>query len=144
MINLRSRYGALTVAVLTMAVICLIPAIVQAEAQLLKADIPFDFYVGSQKLPAGQYTVTRLADPALLRIFDGNGHGSLTMSTEVYNRPGAPGGKLIFNRYGDQNFLCEVRWLEGSSGRQLPPSSLEARIAKNRSAEKVFATTNNR
>jgi len=145
MMNRSTRYGAFAAAIMAVAVICLSAAPnVRAESEILKANIPFDFYVGTQKLPAGEYTVTRLADPAVLRIYDGNGHASVSMSTGVYNRAGTPKGLLIFNRYAEQTFLSEVRWREGSVDRQLMQSSLEARIAKNHRAERVIATTNNK
>ena len=131
MTNPSTRYGAFAAAITAVAVFCLSAAPnVRAEAEILKANIPFDFYVGTQKLPAGEYIVTRLADPTVLRIYDGKGHASVTMSTGVENRARTPKGVLVFNRYAEQTFLSEVRWREGSVDRQLMQSSLEARVCE--------------
>jgi hypothetical protein len=90
----------------------------------LKVTIPFDFIVGSQVLSAGNYIVHKDGAPDALQICE-EGVTCTTAVTrplqtpEIVTQPG-----LVFRRYRDQYFLCQVR-STSDSGRQLPPSCLE-------------------
>lgn len=135
----NARRYLLIVAVAGLALICFSPTIVQAQTGM-SVTIPFDFYVGTQKLPAGSYEVTHPAEP-LLRLYDGNKHVSTVFSNGVTNKSAPPNGQLIFNRYGDNYFLSEVRWIGSEKARQLLKSKLEIEIARNNAIEKVVART---
>jgi hypothetical protein len=119
------------------------PAELQAQSSM-RLDVPFDFHVGSQKLPPGRYTVKHMSDPAVLHFSDRNGHAAVTFSNSHYNRSVPRAGQLIFTRYGNQYFLSEVRWEDTALSRQLMKSSLETQLARGTSGERITATTNNR
>ena len=139
---MKKIWFSLTAALVVWSVVCISPHVAHAESGILVADIPFDFYVGAQKLPAGRYTVRTEGDPALLRIYDGAGHATLTYSHAI-NTSDTTRSLMIFNRYGDQYFLSEVRW-SGSVARQLMISPLETQIAKDSAPPRVIAVRNTR
>lgn len=144
---------------ITMLSLLLVLAAVSVNAQgrsenSIAGNIPFDFAVGDTKLPAGNYTLRRIAlttsyDRLVIKSSDGRGdsHTVLTMpnrTSQVQKQ-----SKLVFNRYGDQYFLSQV-WMAGSdTGRDLFPSRNErnllneSKLAKSKPEhQKVTLTAN--
>jgi hypothetical protein len=95
----------------------------------MKADIPFDFRVGSQSLPAGEYTVVPKS-PVMVVIQSKDGRrSSVAQSNAVQANQTSADGKLIFNRYGEYQFLSQI-WTPGEEvGRKLIQSSSEQEVA---------------
>ena len=143
MTKLVVRSSVVTV-VLAALILLSAPAKAQSLTSGITVNVPFDFYIGSQKMPAGQYSVKHQSDPSLLRFSDGNGHSMVAISNAAYINSGKLNGELIFNRYGEQYFLSMVHWPDTPAGRELLKSSVETQLARNSSAEKVIATTSNR
>ena len=137
MTNVSVRLCTLAAALAALALTCISPTIALGQSGVIRVNIPFDFYLGSQKLPAGEYTVVRHADPALIHLYDGNGHTSAALSNAVSNRSKTWDAQLVFNRYGDQYFLSEVRGWGSLFARQLIKSSFEVEVAKSSTAERV-------
>jgi hypothetical protein len=114
-------------------------AIVSASAQTsnqMVANIPFDFYVKSQKFTAGEYVVER-ANPnsfsasMIIRQKDGKNSNIVMMLPLTVNAgTGKNQPSLIFNRYGADYFLSEVRNPADSFGAQFPKVKLERNLAK--------------
>jgi hypothetical protein len=106
-----------------------------ANAQSLQrqvADIPFDFHVGENTLPAGQYEVmsTSAAREAIRVRSTENGNVAIRLTNTAYKLRPAKKGVLVFHRYGNRYFLSEV-WTAGqSTGRQLLKSSREKTIQR--------------
>ena len=126
----------------TMLTIVSVPVVAHAQA-VLQVKIPFDFYVGSQSFPAGNYQVQ--VNNAYVKVFDAKGHSSFALTTAVANRTaiGDGNGQLVFSRYDNYYFLSEVRRGGYNTAQGLTPSHLEVQIAKN-SGEKqqlAFSTT---
>jgi hypothetical protein len=110
----------------------LVASAVQAQSNGVKADIPFDFVVGNQMLPAGEYTVSNqgsVNQAILIRSDEGNSAAlSLTQSCSSLN-PSAK-TKLVFHTMGGRYFLYQI-WTQGNySGQQLPKSKAEVELAK--------------
>jgi len=125
---------------ITLLSLLLVLAAVSVNAQQLSensiaVNIPFDFAVGETKLPAGNYTLRRLAltssyDRLVIQSADGRGetHTGMTRPNRVSEVQKQ--SKLVFNRYGDQYFLSQV-WMAGSdTGRDLFQSRNERNLAK--------------
>jgi hypothetical protein len=102
--------------VFAMLVVLPILGAVSAHAQLddaVRADVPFDFYAGTQKMPAGLYYVTFDLDSDVVQLNDNNGHSVLMRGFEAdevaFQQP-----KLIFDHLGDNYFLkqCESQDLD--------------------------------
>jgi hypothetical protein len=103
-----------------------------AQSIQVRADVPFDFSVGSTALPAGTYDVSAISEAShtlLVRARDGSA-STIVSSNSATRMNGADKAKLVFHRYGSQYFLSEV-WSQGSSlGNQLPKGSREKELAK--------------
>jgi|SRR5215469_15289548 len=104
-----------------------------AQTVHVRADVPFNFAVGSTTYPAGTYSIGTMGDRdnkvLLMRAADGKNTTSI-MSNAAENLTPADKTKLVFSRYGNQYFLSQV-WLNGATrGRQLPKSNREKEVAK--------------
>jgi hypothetical protein len=114
--------GFITATLLAMAIIV---AGVSAQAQTLQykltVDIPFDFTVSGQKLPAGKYLVGRAHEASgdsVLQVRSTDGHSTANrFSIPVATLRTKNRAELIFHRYGDQYFLSEVWPAGGGTGR---------------------------
>jgi len=90
----------------------------------------FEFTVANKTLPAGNYTIRPLS-PTRLLIRSEDGHETVIASTFAAQARKTPGEvQLIFTRYGDQYFLHQVFVPGADTGRELPRSHVEARLAK--------------
>ena len=103
-----------------------------AEAQgtvSVLATIPFDFYVGNQPLPAGEYAVYSLRESVvLLRASDNPASTAMAIHHFASKRVDAASdtNHLVFNKYSpDRIFLSQV-WRAGATqGASLPMSRRE-------------------
>jgi hypothetical protein len=96
---------------------------------VIRAEVPFAFYAGKLLLPAGSYVITvdEPGEPGLLTIQDRKGkEHELLLTVPEHRRPGATSeSKLVFDRYGRDNFLSQV-WVVGlDEGRAVPKSEVE-------------------
>ncbi len=102
-------------------------AVASANAQLsipIRARIPFDFNVGDKKLPAGEYTFSRLSGVSdnKVMLVRGVGVGVLQSTFEAEVLRPKNESTLVFHKYGDQYFLEQI-WTGGEQeGTQLPES----------------------
>jgi hypothetical protein len=107
--------------------------VVAQESHELVADIPFNFTVCREQLPAGKYRVRPIstANPTVLLVLsEDNRSVEVVCTRDVQGQKPATSGKLIFNRYGNQYFLSEL-WLQGDlTGRQLLRSEQEEALLK--------------
>jgi hypothetical protein len=112
-------------------------AVATANAQLstpIRAKILFDFTVGDKKLPAGEYTFSRLSGSSDNKVISVSGAG---VSAHVFQSTFAahvltPKDKstLVFHKYGDQYFLEQI-WSGGEqAGSQVPDSRSERTIER--------------
>ncbi len=95
------------------AVFSLMASFAVADAGvLMRVDVPFDFYLGDQLLPAGEYQVKMdssygaTASFVIVRSTDGRGIGMLT--TQSGDNADRATSQLRFNRYGKKCFLSGV------------------------------------
>jgi hypothetical protein len=111
-------------------------SLVHAQAQsgpTLKVTIPFEFQIGSQVLPSGEYNVKRLTqNSVLIRSEDGQTKAIAVTTTTVEAgiNEKAAGEKLVFRQYGNQYFLSQVWMVRGGEGRELNRSDAERQAAK--------------
>lgn len=116
--------------------LALVAAVGTARAQSpvnISVDVPFDFYVGDQLMPAGRYTVKRAArdtNRALLIAGEDGGDRAAAMTTPTVGRE-ARQSALVFHRHGEQHYL-RAAWTVGETeGRAFRESKLE-RAARER------------
>ena len=81
-----------------------------AGTATMRVTVPFDFYVGSESLPAGNYTfemgsgLMPTASLVTIRTEDGTGICMFVTQTGT----DANSGNLLFNRYGHKHFLSSI------------------------------------
>src|SRR3954451_13156115 len=105
-------------------------SVVAAQAQtkvMIKANVPFDFTVGNNRLESGTYTVSQLATN-VDAWYNENGRGLFMIKTIPSGKTLSPDTyKLVFHRYGDEYFLSQI-WSEGES-QEVPITQREKRLA---------------
>jgi hypothetical protein len=82
----------------------------------LIANIPFQFSIGNQSLPAGEYTVRSTSDNSrnvVLRIQSRDGKISAMLLVGTVAGKAQERAKLVFHRYGNQYFFAQA-WLDGT------------------------------
>ena len=112
-------------------------AVASANAQLsnpIRAKVPFDFNVGDKKLPAGEYTFSRLSGPTenkVMSVNSADGRAHVFQSTfEARVLTPKKDSTLVFHKYGDQYFLEQI-WSSGEQeGTQVPKSRSERTIRR--------------
>jgi hypothetical protein len=114
-----------------------------AQSYVVEVNVPFSFNVNSTTLPAGHYSIaTDLDQPAVLTFRDrAKGIVAMNLAMSDPSGSGKP-GTLLFNHYGDQYFLSEIRFRSTSEGVVFPVSKFERRAKKQSQMEKrtVFAS----
>jgi hypothetical protein len=104
-------------------------AAAQTGATFAIVNIPFDFQAATQKMPAGQYRISRGSSESFIVLRGPN------QPIAVLTHPGfvseAPSrGYVVFNRIGDTYFLNEI-WNAGSSnGMVCPPGRAQKELLK--------------
>jgi hypothetical protein len=107
----------------------------KAQAQIvgtLEADIPFQFHVGSVKLPPGTYTIHMLDDSDLtvMEITSADGSSSALFQVREAEVKPAPGkSELVFNKYGHRYFLEELVEESNPGASKVVKTGYETRIA---------------
>jgi hypothetical protein len=98
----------------------------------VKARIPFSFMIGSQRLPAGEYTIQYVNQNAgktalLFKSADGRTSRIVNMMLKE-NETIQEKASLVFNQYAESYFLSEV-WTGGDQyGLSLPRSRAERNL----------------
>ena len=111
--------------------IALATAVVSAHAQssrLVVANVPFEFTVGDQTMPAGEYRIR----PALSKGLSIQSADAKKTVMRLANdiEPNKKPARLVFHRYGDRYFLAEVWSGPDTIGRQVLKSRQERAIER--------------
>jgi hypothetical protein len=99
----------------------------------IEINVPFNFSLGSQTLPAGAYSIRQLSQTSMLiESADGQTRAiaQATGSVQMDANDKAPQEKAVFHQYGNQYFLAQVWMVRGSDGRKLNQSSAERQAAR--------------
>jgi hypothetical protein len=121
-----------------MAVVVLFVAAGFAQSRTIKADVPFEFSVGQNTYPAGQYWIMQIA-PHILALRDGNNAFVALAMTQPMSSLSTFNPKLRFEIKDGRTALSEV-WSDGATGYKLPVSKKHFGLAQNQPAG-VQATT---
>jgi hypothetical protein len=99
----------------------------------VKAQVPFDFYVGDKLIQAGAITAqsSAPADGPILISNSANEQFKLRPAVRMQANGRSEIGKLVFHKYQDRYYLSQV-WVSGSVGRELVPSKSEKALARER------------
>lgn len=107
----------------------------QLAAHVIKVKVPFEFNVGNQAFPAGEYSLVT-TEPFLLLLRDSQAHALATLVTRSVHAPAGPvSSKLEFEVEGGYHRLIRV-WQENSSiGQELDRSKPATAAAQRRPAD---------
>jgi hypothetical protein len=103
-----------------------------AAQDMATVQIPFDFQVHEQLLPAGKYVVKR--DPQspqwlLIQSLDRKRQARVLVNTIPHQLPGYPARtSMVFRKYGERQFLAEVRLVGHGDGFALIKSKAERQL----------------
>jgi len=131
-----------------LVVFAIVPSVASAQTLgSIRANIPFDFTVGDQKLPAGVYSIGRAQQASgdlVLMISSADGHArALRITNPVVTLDPKSKETLVFHRYGDEYFLSQV-WTAGSTtGRVFRESRGERELRAHASPKKVVMKAGN-
>ena len=107
------------------------------DTKKVKVTIPFDFLVGNRQLKAGDYVVESLGaagDGALLfRSVDGNTR-QIVFAVPVETNKTGNHERLVFHRYGSEQFATQVWFMGDNDGYELIPGTREKESAANHAA----------
>jgi hypothetical protein len=137
------RIAALTLFVTTFAITS---ARAQNPTSNQMVTIPFDFFVGAAKLPAGDYVVRAEDSGTTMKIQHRERSSGLYFMIHPVQSPSVQDrSKLVFHKYGDDYFLSQV-WTAGrASGEELNKSksqrALDRKIAMRASKPESVAVT---
>ena len=106
--------------------------------QTIKATVPFEFSVGKQIFPAGEYRVTSIGD-SLLTVQGERNMPTIFVLTQPMSSLKTFNPKLRFQVENGQHVLSEV-WSEGASGYKLFVPKQRLAIVQNSPAETQTTT----
>jgi hypothetical protein len=113
--------------------VLLVASAAQAQQTNIRANVPFDFVVGNQSYPAGEYNLKSVSGTGIpIRVdnLQESAVGLVLSQTCTASEP-ANSTKLVFHRLGEHYFLYQI-WQDGSSsGRQFGVSKAETHLAQN-------------
>jgi len=118
----------ITVGILLVLASVLATGAALAGDRAIQANVPFDFAVGDRLLPAGTYTIASL-NSGVIVIQSRDHQISLMAITSPDSNESVHGGKLVFDKYGDQYFLSEVLCPTAAINAALPKSKLEKKVS---------------
>lgn len=107
--------------------------------EFVKANVPFDFYAGKQKMPAGSYTLKFDFESDNVQIMDADGHGMFLLRREIDNHKFSAAA-LLFDKLGDTYFLKTLETSDVDITFSI--SDAEKRLAANTSATPVVVAAN--
>jgi hypothetical protein len=97
-----------------------------AQDYAVRATIPFSFSVNGAQLPAGNYTIgSDVGSPRILKISDRTQRVHALAVTMPGPNETSKANQLVFHKYGNQYFLCEIRSQESAMNLQLSTTKQE-------------------
>ena len=105
------------------------------DTKKVKVTIPFDFLLGNKQLKAGDYVVQSFGAPGdkalLFKSEDGSAQ-QIVLAVPVETNKTGNHERLVFHRYGDEQFAAQVWFMGDEEGYGLIPGGREKESAANR------------
>jgi len=130
---MRKQIFMLAASVVLLVTMAAVTTVQAQTTNQFTADIPFDFYVGGERFPAGEYTIRCLnpsSDVKVLQLRKTDGASSVMLHTNSIVGRMNWNSRLVFSRYGNQYYFSQA-WLGSESlGMQAVKSRQEKATAK--------------
>ncbi len=94
----------------------------------IRVNVPFEFRVGNELMPAGQYRVAHYNARDVLLIQGVDSSAVALVHSIPTGKETRDAAKLIFTRYGEAYFLRQV-WIPGTNANELFQSKVEKEYA---------------
>ena len=123
-----------TYRILTITTVLVVAGMSAAQAQnaIMTFSVPFEFSIGDTSLSRDTYRVSRASVQSDVLLVRGSARdGMLIMGHTADSHPTGEDPQLVFHRYGQQNFLREIRFA-GGFGVSLPETAEERDAAERR------------
>ncbi|MDQ4123132.1 MAG: hypothetical protein M3209_16980 [Acidobacteriota bacterium] len=103
-------------------------------------DVPFSFYVGNDKMEAGKYEIQRLSETTY-QIRNIESEKSVLVLAQRSNNyeNSVNSAKLVFNQYGQHNFLRKIYTQPRSNGLMVSESKTERKVKKESESDENLA-----
>ena len=111
----------------------IVPAHAQSGSRVL-ANIPFDFSIGNTTLKAGNYTVKQLQSGLIAFSSEDEKEHEVALTFPGDSDKQSQEPHLVFIRYGSEAFLKRVVFYGNEDCHELPESSRERELIKNRAS----------
>jgi hypothetical protein len=112
------------------------------DTKKIKVTIPFDFLMGNKQLKAGDYVVQSwgpAGDGALLFRSEEGSARQIVFAVPVETNKTGNHERLVFHRYGGEQFAAQVWFMGNAEGYELIPGSRERESAANHAAADQLA-----
>jgi hypothetical protein len=136
--SMKSKLARFLAAVLFLPILGIAVAHAQSD-ETIKADVPFDFYAGTQKLPAGTYDLKFDVGSSHVQITDGSRHGMFLMRTDIAESK-TSNPALVFDHLRDSYFLKTLK--TSDIDMNFSVRDAEKRLALNASPTEVVVAAN--
>jgi hypothetical protein len=136
-------FPKLTVLMSMVFLLSAIPTVAQIDNSVT-FEVPFAFYAGNAKMPAGSYTVTQPDDNAellLIESADGSHSAFVEYAPDGSDTPPSK-TEITFNKYANTDFLSGIS-VQGQTSMQIRASKAEQNAAKAAAAEKHSLSAKN-
>jgi hypothetical protein len=118
-------YTAITKALIAVAILSLFLAS-SAQAQILRANVPFEFGVDDKVFPAGDYSIrTEPIAGGMTLSIPGGREEAFLVTIPLTWKPEVENGMLVFSKYGKTCFLSRFKAPGASAGHELITSKAE-------------------
>ena len=109
-----------------------------AQSVILRANIPFDFWLDKTPMPAGSYQLRYSNGLLLVQESTDGKAAAMVLTLRDYRQEGPAKSVLLFNRYGSTYFLSRISTPELQGGCHLMRSQQEKEfLAHNRIPERT-------
>ncbi|HYU46692.1 MAG TPA: hypothetical protein VEK84_11025 [Terriglobales bacterium] len=113
-----------------------VPGLVNAQSrQVIKAQVPFDFIVNGNILPAGECAIEAQGEGQTYLMVSSGSHKVLVLPNATESLTVSAEPKLVFHRYGDRYFLSSISRQGNNRGYGLPAGKAEKELRAQKAAE---------
>jgi len=114
-----------------------VPGFVNAQSrQVLKAQVPFEFIVNGNILPAGECSIETHGDGLTYLLVSSGSHKVYVVPNATESSPAPAQPTMVFHRYGERYFLSSISRQGNNRGYALPSGKAEKELRAQNAVER--------